>query len=126
MIAFTRTTRVILIAGATLALAAPAASAKPLAAFGTSPLATSSQGYHGTYRPVNDRVQASPDVQDRVGTVNQVTGIHALPVATKTIVSNDSFDWTDAAIGAGSVAAAGLIGAGALGLRGRRRMALGV
>ena len=125
MITFTRTIRVILVAGAALALVVPAASAKPLA-FGPSPLAASSQASHGTYRPLTDRVQASPDVQDRVGTVNQVTGIHPLPVATKTIVSSDSFDWADAAIGAGFVAAAGLIGAGALGLRGRRRMALGV
>ena len=125
MITFTRITRVILVSAAALALVVPAASAKPLA-LGPSPLAASSQAYHGTYRPVTTNVQAAPDVQDRVGTVNQVTGIHPLPVATTTTVSSDSFDWTDAAIGAGFAAAAGLIGAGALGFRGRRRMALGV
>jgi hypothetical protein len=125
MISYSRSIRVILIAGAALGLVAPAASAKPLA-LGPSPLAASSQAYHGTHGPLADRVQASPDVQDRVGTVNQVTGIHTLPVATKTVVISDSFDWADAAIGAGLVAAAGCIGAGALRLRGRRRMALGV
>ena len=126
MITFTRTARFILVAAAVLAIAAPAASAKPLALVHV-PSASSTDGYQGTYRPVTSPlVMGSPDARDRVGTVNQVTGIHTLPVATKTVVSTDSFDWTAAAIGAGSVTAAVLIGAGALGLRGRRRMALGV
>jgi len=126
MITFTRTARCILVAASALAIAAPAASAKPLALVHV-PSAASTDGYQGTYRPATTPlVVGSPDARDRVGTVNQVTGIHPIPVATKTIVNSNSFDWTAAAIGAGSVTAAVLIGAGALGLRGRRRMALGV
>jgi len=127
MITFTRISRVILVSTAALAIAAPAASAKPLAMGPGGPKVASGGGYQGTYRPATTPfVVGSPDARDRVGTINQVTGIHALPVATRTVVSSSSFDWTDAAIGAGSVLSLGLIGAGALGLRGRRRMALGV
>lgn len=126
MITFTRTTRVILVAATALAVAAPVASAKPLA-LRPARAGAPSASYQGTYRPVDTNVKAAPDVVDRVGTINQVTGIHALPVATtRTIVSSGSFDWTAAAIGAGFVASAVLLGAGALGFRGRRRMALGV
>jgi hypothetical protein len=125
MITFTRTTRVILVAAAALAVAAPAASAKPFVYPPGIPATPAGHSYQGTYRPLTTpAVVGSPDARDRVGTVNQVTGIHPLPVATRTIVSSSSFDWTAAAIGSG--AAAVLIGAGALGLRGRRRMALGV
>jgi len=126
MITFTRTTRVILVAAAALAVVAPTASAKPFVVTPGGPVAFSEHAYQGTYRPQSTPiVVGSPDARDRVGTVNQVTGIHPLPVSTKIVVSN-SFDWADAAIGAGFVVALGLIGAGALGLRGRRRMALGV
>ena len=127
MITFTRTTRVILVAAAALAVAAPAASAKPFVVTPGGPVAFSEQAYQGTYRPATTAiVVGSPDARDRVGTVNQVTGIHPLPTATRIVVTSSSFDWTDAAIGAGFVLALGLIGAGSLGLRGRRRMALGV
>jgi hypothetical protein len=127
MFTFTSTTRVILVAAAALAVAAPAASAKPFVVTPGGPVAFSEQAYHGTYRPASTPiVVGSPDVRDRVGTVNQVTGIHPIPVATKVVVTSNSFDWTDAAIGAGFAVSLGLIGAGALGLRGRRRMALGV
>jgi PAB1-binding protein PBP1 len=122
---FIRTSRIILVAAAALAVAAPAASAKPMpprvAVSSTSP-----QMYQGAYRPVDTNVAPSPDRGDRIGTINQVTGIHQLPAMSKTTASSSSFDWTAAALGAGSVLSAGLIGAGALGLRGRRRMALGV
>ena len=127
MITFTRTTRVILVAAAALAVVAPTASAKPFVVTPGGPVAFSEHAYQGTYRPQSTPiVVGSPDARDRVGTVNQVTGIHPVPVSTKIVVSNHSFDWADAAIGAGFVVALGLIGAGALGLRGRRRMALGV
>jgi len=127
MITFTRTTRVILVAAAALAVVAPTASAKPFVVTPGGPVAFSEHAYQGTYRPQSTPiVVGSPDARDRVGTVNQVTGIHPVPVSTKIVVSNNSFDWADAAIGAGFVVALGLIGAGALGLRGRRRMALGV
>ncbi len=127
MITFTRTTRAILVATAALAVAAPAASAKPFVVTPGGPVAFSEHAYQGTYRPATTPiVVGSPDARDRVGTVNQVTGIHPLPVATRIVVSSNRFDWADAAIGAGVVVSLGLIGAGALGLRGRRRMALGV
>lgn len=125
MITFTRTSRVILIAGAALALVVPTAAARPIV-LRPSPVATSTPSYQGTYRPAVNGVQVAPDVQDRVGTVNQATGIHPLPVATTLTVSKSSFDWSAAAVGAGSVAAIALLGAGVLGFRGRRRMALGV
>jgi hypothetical protein len=127
MITFTRTTRVILVAAAALAVAAPTASAKPFVVAPGGPNVASGGNYQGTYRPLTTPiVVGSPDARDRVGTVNQVTGIHPLPVATKIVVSSNSFDWADAAIGAGFVLSLVLMGAGALGLRGRRRMALGV
>jgi hypothetical protein len=125
MITFTRTSRVILLAGAALAIAAPTASAKPFAGSGSS-ATNSGQAYQGTYRPSAGNVNLAPDRGDRVGTIAQATGIHPLQATVKTVAASDSFDWTDAAIGAGSVSALVLIGAGALGLRGRRRMALGV
>jgi len=94
MITFTRTARCILIAASALAIAAPAASAKPLGLVNV-PSAGSTDGYQGTYRPATTPlVIGSPDSRDRVGTVNQVTGIHPLPVATKTVVISSSFDWT--------------------------------
>ena len=122
MFTFTRISRFILVSTAALAIAAPAASAKPFVVAPGGPSVT----YQGTYRPATDNVQLGPDRSDRIGTIGQASGIHALPVATKVTVTSNSFDWTAAAIGAGSVTAALLIGAGALGLRGRRRMALGV
>jgi hypothetical protein len=125
MITTTRSIRAILVAATALAIAAPAASAKPFVA-PTRPSVSTGAGYQGTYRPLSTNIQAAPDVVDRVGTVDQATGIHPLPVATRVTISSNTFDWTDAAIGAGSVLSLGLIGAGALGLRGRRRMALGV
>jgi hypothetical protein len=126
MITTTRSIRAILVAATALAIAAPAASAKPFVVGPAGPSVASSGGYQGTYRPVVTNVQAAPDVVDRVGTVDQATGIHPLPVATRVTISSNAFDWTAAAVGAGSVLSLGLIGAGALGLRGRRRMALGV
>ncbi len=125
MITITRTTRAILVAATALAVAAPTASAKPISPV-TPSVATTAPVYQGTYRPVNDKVALSPDRGDKVGTLAQVTNIHPIPVVTTTTVSQSSFDWMSATIGAGFVLAAGLVGAGVLGLRGRRRMALGV
>src|SRR5205085_8665058 len=89
MITFNRTARCILVAASALAIAAPAASAKPFELPG-GPNVASSGGYQGTYRPATTPlVIGSPDARDRVGTVNQVTGIHPLPVTTKTVaISN--------------------------------------
>ncbi len=125
MITITRTTRAVMVAVAALAVAAPTASAKPIGPVEPA-VSTTAPVYQGTYRPVNDRVALSPDRGDKVGTLAQVTNIHPTPVVTTKTVSQSSFDWTDATIGAGFVLAVGLIGAGALGLRGRRGMALGV
>ena len=46
--------------------------------------------------------------------------------ATAKTVSQSSFDWTSAMVGAGFILSIVLVGAGTIGLRGRRRMALGV
>jgi hypothetical protein len=124
MITIARTSRAALVAAAALAIAAPIASAKPIGP--VQPVVSSSQSYQGTYRPLNTNVQLGPDRSDKVGTLNQVTGIHQLPVATTKTVTRSSFNWTSATIGAGFILAIVLVGAGAIGLRGRRRMALGV
>lgn len=119
-----RMTRTLIVAAAVLAVAAPTASAKPFEM--VTPATSSASGYQGTYRPVNTNVALSPDRADKVGTLAQVTNIHPVPVATTKTVSVGSFDWTSALIGAGFILSIVLVGAGAMGLRGRRRMALGV
>lgn len=132
MISIARTSRAALVAAAALAIAAPIASAKPLGPVnpivskGQAYQGTYGQAYQGTYRPLNSNVQLPPDRQDKVGTLQQSTNIHQLPVATTTTVTKSSFNWTSATIGAGFILAIVLVGAGAIGLRGRRRMALGV
>jgi hypothetical protein len=125
MITITRTTRFVLVAAAALAVAAPAASAKPIGPR-TTPAVTSTAGYQGSYRPDTSNIALPPDRVDRIGTRGQASTSHPLVVATRTADGSTSFDWTAAAIGAGSVASAVLIAAGAVGLRSRRRMALGV
>jgi hypothetical protein len=124
MISIARTGRAALVAAAALAIAAPIASAKPIGP--VNPIVSTGQAYQGTYRPLNTNVQLPPDRQDKVGTLQQSTNIHQLPVATTETVTSSSFDWTSATIGAGFILAIVLVGAGAIGLRGRRRMALGV
>ena len=119
-----RMTRTLIVAAAVLAVAAPVASAKPLAI--VSPVTSTASGYQGTYRPLNTNVALSPDRADKVGTLGQVTNIHPIPVATTKTVASSSFDWTSAMVGAGFILSIVLVGAGAIGLRGRRRMALGV
>ena len=119
-----RMTRSLIVAAAILAVAAPVASAKPLAI--VKPVTSTASGYQGTYRPVNTNVALSPDRADKVGTLAQATNIHPIPVATTKTVSQSSFDWTSALIGAGFILSIVLVGAGTMGLRGRRRMALGV
>jgi hypothetical protein len=118
-------TRTILAGAAILAIAAPAANAKPIGP--VNPIVSSGTVYQGTYRPlVENAVQPPPDRLDKVGTLSQAQNIHQIPVATKTTVTQSSFDWTSATIGAGFILAIVLVGAGAIGFRGRRRMALGV
>jgi hypothetical protein len=125
MITIARTSRAALVAAAALAIAAPVASAKPMGP--VQPVASTSQAYQGTYRPLHTtNVQLPPDRKDKVGTFAQSTNIHAAPVTTTKTVTNSSFDWTSATIGAGFILAIVLVGAGAIGLRSRRRMALGV
>jgi hypothetical protein len=124
MISIARTSRAALVAAAALAIAAPVASAKPIGP--VNPIVSTGQAYQGTYRPLNTNVQLAPDRQDKVGTLQQSTNIHQLPVATTKTVTESSFNWTSATIGAGFILAIVLVGAGAIGLRGRRRMALGV
>jgi len=119
-----RMTRSLIVAAAILAVAAPAASAKPLAI--VQPVTSTASGYQGTYRPVDTNVRLAPDRADRVGTLAQATNIHPIPVAITKTVSQSSFDWTSAMVGAGFILSIVLVGAGAIGLRGRRRMALGV
>ena len=119
-----RMTRSLIVAAAILAVAAPVASAKPLAI--VKPVTSTASGYQGTYRPVTTNVALSPDRADKVGTLAQVTNIHPVPVATAKTVTETSFDWTSAMVGAGFILSIVLAGAGAIGLRGRRRMALGV
>ena len=119
-----RMTRTLIVAAAVLAVAAPVASAKPIAI--VKPVTSTAAGYQGTYRPVDTNVRLSPDRADKVGTLAQVTNIHQVPVATTKTVTQSSFDWTSATIGAGFILSIVLVGAGAIGLRGRRRMALGV
>jgi hypothetical protein len=124
MITIARTGRAALVAAAALAIAAPIASAKPIGP--VQPIVSSGQVYQGTYRPANTNVQVPPDRQDKVGTLSQATNIHQVPVATTKTVTTSSFNWASATIGAGFILAIVLVGAGAIGLRGRRRMALGV
>jgi hypothetical protein len=124
MISIARTSRAALVAAAALAIAAPIASAKPIGP--VTPIVDTGHVYAGTYRPVNTNVQLPPDRQDKVGTLSQATNIHQVPVATTKTVTKSSFDWTSATIGAGFILSIVLVGAGAIGLRGRRRMALGV
>ena len=119
-----RMTRSLIVAAAVLAVAAPVASAKSLAI--VKPVTSTASGYQGTYRSVDTNVRLSPDRADKVGTLAQVTNIHQVPVATTKTVTHSSFDWTSALIGAGFIVSIVLVGAGAIGLRGRRRMALGV
>jgi hypothetical protein len=119
-----RMTRTLIVAAAILAVAAPAASAKPLAI--VQPVTSTASGYQGTYRPVTTNVALSPDRADKVGTLAQATNIYPIPVATTKTVTQSSFDWTSALIGAGFILSIVLVGAGTMGLRGRRRMALGV
>jgi hypothetical protein len=124
MITIARTSRAALVAAAALAIAAPIASAKPMGP--VSPIVSTSQAYQGTYRPANTDVQVPPDRQDKVGTLSQATNVHQLPAVTTKTVTESSFSWTSATIGAGFILAIVLVGGGAIGLRGRRRMALGV
>ena len=119
-----RMTRTLVVAAAVLAVAAPTASAKPIEI--VKPVTSTAQGYQGTYRPVDTNVRLSPDRADKVGTLAQVTNIHQVPVAATKTVTESSFDWTSATIGAGFILSIVLVGAGLIGLRGRRRMALGV
>jgi hypothetical protein len=124
MISIARTSRAALVAAAALALAAPIASAKPIDQ--VQPAVSTSQTSQGTYHPLNSNVQLGPDRRDKVGTLQQATNIHPIPVATTKTVTKSSFNWTSATIGAGFILSIVLVGAGAMGLRGRRRMALGV
>ncbi len=124
MISIARTSRAALVAAAALAIAAPIASAKPIGP--VQPVKSTGQAYQGTYRPLHTNVQLPPDRQDKVGTLQQSTNIHPIPVATTKTVTKSSFNWTSATIGAGFILSIVLVGAGAIGLRGRRRMALGV
>jgi hypothetical protein len=124
MISIARTSRAALVAAAALAIAAPIASAKPIGP--VQPVVDTGHVYAGTYRPVNTNMQLGPDRQDKVGTLQQATNIHPIPVATTRTVTTSSFNWTSATIGAGFILSIVLVGAGATGLRGRRRMALGV
>jgi hypothetical protein len=124
MISIARTSRAALVAAAALAIAAPIASAKPSGP--VQPVVSTGQAYQGTYRPLNTNVQLGPDRQDKVGTLQQATNIHPIPVATTKTVTKTSFSWTSATIGAGFILSIVLVGFGALSLRGRRRMALGV
>ena len=119
-----RMTRTLIVGAAVLAVAAPAASAKPLAI--VTPVTSTASGYQGTSRPVDTNVRLSPDRADRVGTLAQATNIHQVPVATTKTVTQSSFEWTSALIGAGFILSIVLVGGGLIGLRGRRRMALGV
>lgn len=81
-----RLTRVTLIAASCLALAAPAAQARPVGLVpGTQP---------GTWKAIP--------------TTTASRSVASAPVQVATPTSNDGFDWADAAIGAG--AAVGLLG----------------
>src|SRR2546423_15494480 len=118
-----RMTRTLIVAAAVLAVAAPVASAKPIAI--VKPVTSTAAGYQGTYRPVDTNVRLSPDPADKVGTLAQVTNIHQVPVATTKTVTQSSFDWTSATIGAGFILSIVLAGAGAIGLRRPRPLPLG-
>jgi hypothetical protein len=102
----------VLVVGAALALTAPAAQARPVGILaaassvgaGVAPAATAS---------------LPPDRADGLGSGRLPT------VPTPTVVvrttTNDSFNWTDAAIGAASGLGAGLLVLAATMARGRRR-----
>jgi hypothetical protein len=128
MTSFSRILRLVAVSAAVLAVTASVAQAKPIEPVGLSSqqsVVGATNGYPGTYRPVVTNVQAPPDRGDLVGTTSQATNL--FPVTTPVVVhtTSDSFDWLDAGIGAATAMALMLIGVAAIGLRGRRRMALG-
>ena len=124
MTTMTRTIRLAIGTAAILVLMSQAAQARPL-------------GYSGTYHPSSTVVTLSPDRADHIGAVAPVTPTplapdrvdkigtdqQPIPPVTRVVVrtTNGGFDWTDAAIGAGSVLTLVLIASAAMVARGRRR-----
>jgi len=128
MITLTRTLRLVAVSAAILAVSAQVAQAKPIGPVGhlAETQSAPAVSYQGTYRPDMTTTQLTPDRQDMVGTSSQAQNIFpATPVVVHTTTTTSSFDWTDAAIGAASTLAIVLVAAAALGVRGRRRLALG-
>ena len=140
----TRTLRLIAATAAALVLMTAVAQARPLA--GNGP-AEQSQAYAGTYQPVApannvippdrvDRMGAAPritplgnvpDRVDKVGTVEQHRALASNGAGTVVVhtTSDGGFDWTAAAIGAGTAFGIVLIvGAAGMSVRGRRGVAL--
>jgi hypothetical protein len=133
----TRTLRLIAATAAALVLMTAVAQARPLTGNGPAEQAQNAQAYAGTYRPVSPannvalahgaNVALSPDRADKVGTTAQrgllaTTGGDTVVVHT---TSDGGFDWTAAAIGAGTAFGIVLIlGAAGMSVRGRRGVAL--
>jgi hypothetical protein len=107
----TWTIRLAIASAAMLALMAPAASARPAAPIVPAASATAPAA----------AVTLAPDRVDGIGTARQPVA----PVSTVVVRSTgNGFDWSSAAIGAGSVLALVLIASAGVVARGRRRVPL--
>jgi hypothetical protein len=138
---FTRITRPVIAAAAVLAVAAPAAQARPF----DGPAGNAAASVRATNGGVSPIVASlPPDRVDRIGSAGASAGepvalspdradglgsarLPTVPQPTVVVrtTTSDAFNWTDATLGAASGLAAGIIAVGAaMALRGRRRVAL--
>jgi hypothetical protein len=150
VLSLSRTIRFAGAAAAALALAAPAAQARPsdLAArhqetlFGAPTFADSAAhgghnvaprgttfavGSASTLSSMMPTTQLPPDRVDKIGAKSHFPAfVPSVPIVVHTTENGGSsgFDWSAAAIGAGSVLGVALLGGAAMGLRGRRNVAM--
>jgi hypothetical protein len=117
---FTRIIRPAIAAAAVLAVAAPAAQARP---FDVS-TGNAAAGVRATNGAISPAVASlPPDRADGLGS-SRLPTVPQPTVVVRTTTS-DSFNWTDAALGAASGLVAAIVAVGAaMALRGRRRVAL--
>jgi hypothetical protein len=126
----TRTIRLAIGTAAVLALMSQAAQARPLIQpGGSAPESGGTLVQKGTYMPVSpaNNVAAAHAINTPRGAADTALNQLGQPTPPQTVTvqaSADGFNWVAAAIGAGSVLIVVLIGAAALTVHGRRRVAL--
>jgi hypothetical protein len=150
VLSFNHPIRLVAAAAAVLALAAPAAQARPAdlaarhqqmllggsvaadtarpgghkVALGASTFAVGSASTRSSMMPTT---QLPPDRVDKIGTKSHFPAfVPSVPIVVHTTETGESngFGWNAAVIGAGSVLGLALLGGAAMGLRGRRRVAI--